>query len=73
MDLSARDRVQHALRTALTKVTLSLQVLERHTSLSEEQRQLVNVSRQGVVELDAILRDDVQRQLIGLSTVPNGH
>jgi hypothetical protein len=71
MELPANKRVQHSLNNALTKIKTPLQVLERHTLLSEQQRQLVNVALQGLTELDAILRDDLDRQLIGLPATPH--
>jgi hypothetical protein len=70
MELSASERVQHAVNNALTKIKAPLQVLELHTPLSDQQRQLVNAALQGLVELDAILRDDINRQLIGLPAAP---
>ena len=70
MDLSGRERVQHAMSNALTKITIPLQLLDEHTPLTEQQRQLVNAALQGLSELNAMLRDDVDRQLIGLESMP---
>jgi hypothetical protein len=73
MDVSARDRVQHALRNALTKISIPLQMLKQQTPLSEQHRQLVNTALQGVADLDRILRDDVEHRLSGQPPLPGNN
>ena len=73
MQVSADVNIQHSLNTALNRISVALQLLERYTQLSEQQRQFVNAALQGVADLDMILRDDVYRRLSEQAAVPSNN
>jgi hypothetical protein len=68
MDLVGSERAQHALTTAITRIDLSLQFLEQHTMLSEQQHLVVAAALRGIADLNSILQDGVDRQPSGLTT-----
>jgi His Kinase A (phospho-acceptor) domain len=69
MNASADMNIEHNLNSALTKISVALQLLDRRTPLSEQQRQFVNAALNSLTDLQGILRDDAHRQLTGLPPV----
>jgi ABC-type phosphate/phosphonate transport system ATPase subunit len=67
MDMVGSERAQHDLVNAITKIDLSLQFLERHTTLSGQQHQVVSVALQGITDLKSVLLDHVDRHHVGLT------
>jgi hypothetical protein len=65
MDLPPPARRQHGIGNALGKARLALQLLEQVGTLSATERQIIATGLDGLAELDAILRDGMDRQLIG--------
>jgi hypothetical protein len=65
MHASADVNIYHSINTALTRISVALQLLKQRTPLSEQQHQLVNTALQGVADLDRILRDDDEHRLSG--------
>jgi hypothetical protein len=63
----------HSINSALTKISVNLQLLNQRTPLSEQQRQFVNAALQGVADLDKLLRDDTYRRLTDQPTVPSSN
>jgi hypothetical protein len=65
MSLPPAARRRHSIANALGKTRLALQLLEHQPTFSTAEYRMVQAALEGLEEIDAILRDDADRILIG--------
>jgi hypothetical protein len=71
MNTFADADMYRSTNTALMRISIALQLLERYTQLSEQQRQFVNAALQGVADLKKIVGDEAHRCFSQQPPVPS--